>query len=59
MFYLGICEESIVDSYYVLKPENVLLGYIRSKMVWSESFARWEIYDLVNNSLSMQKMTSF
>ena len=52
----GICDESNVDAYYVLKQESYLLGYIRSKMVWSESSARWEIYDLVNNNLSMQSI---
>ena len=51
---LGICEDSNVDAFYVLKPENNLLGFIRSKMVWSGS--RWEIYDLVNDSLSKQNI---
>ena len=51
---IGICEDSKVDAYYVLKPENVMLGFIRSKMIWSRSFLRWEIYDLVDDSLSMQ-----
>ena len=50
--FLGICEDSNVDAFYVLKSENILLGFIRSKMVWSGS--RWEIYDLVNDSLSIQ-----
>ena len=53
---LGICEDSNVDAFYVLKPENNLLGFIRSKMVWSGSEARWEIYDLVNDSLSIQSI---
>ena len=56
---LGICEDSKVDAYYVLKPENVMLGFIRSKMIWSRSFSRWEIYDLVDDSLSMQIIIIF
>ena len=52
--FLGICEDSNVDAFYVLKSENILLGFIRSKMVWSGS--RWEIYDLVNDSLSIQSI---
>ena len=50
---LGVCPMSRVDSYYILQSDNSMLGLIQSKMIWSESQNRWEIYNLVNNSIGM------
>ena len=32
----GVCDKVNVDAFFVLKEERELLGYIQSKIVWSE-----------------------
>ena len=51
VFHLqGICTNSFVDRFYILQSSNQLLGYIQTKMFWSEENKRWEIVNLLSNN---------
>ena len=47
----GVCEESAVDSHYVLKPSGVILGYLRTEMSWNKTTKQWEIWNMENRTL--------
>ena len=42
----GVCLESPVDTYFVMKTSSEFLGYIQSRMFYSETNARWEIVNV-------------
>ena len=42
----GVCLESPVDTHFVMKTSSEFLGYIQSRMLYSETKARWEIVNV-------------
>ena len=57
----GVCEESAVDSHYVLQPNGVMLGYLRTVMIWNETTRQWEIWNKEKRTLvaTMDKTIGF
>ena len=57
----GVCEESAVDSHYVLQPNGVILGYLRTEMVWNGTTKQWEIWNKEKRTLvaTMNKTIGF
>ena len=52
VFHLaGICRHSFIDRLYVLQTETSLLGYIQTSLDWNETEKRWEITNLLRNTL--------
>ena len=48
----GVCTDSFIDRFYVLKTnKNFLLGYTSTKMVYSETNQRWEIVNMITDSV--------
>ena len=46
----GVCEDSIVDSIFVLKSPTEFSGYLQTTMKYSVTNTRWEIVLLTNTS---------
>ena len=57
----GVCEESAVDSHYVLQPNGVILGYLRTEMIWNGTTKQWEIWNKEKRTLvaTMNKTIGF
>ena len=47
----GLCNDSYIDRLYVMKENTELVGYSRTKMVWTASDSRWQIVDIIRNNL--------
>ena len=55
----GVCEMSIIDSHFVLKPNGRIFGLTVSEMIWNIKKSQWEIKNLVNNdTLAIMNSTS-
>ena len=39
----GVCKNSQIDRFFTLETPESLLGYSRTRMVWSDERSRWEI----------------
>ena len=46
----GACKDEGIDSFYVLDGPRSLLGYTKSRMEWSPSERRWNIYNFLYNT---------
>ena len=55
----GICKESYIDRFFVLQSSQQLLGYIQTKMVWTEENERWEIVNLITNQTEAFTNTTY
>lgn len=47
----GLCEDSEIDRFYLMKENTELMGYIKTKMVWSANESRWQIFDITQEKL--------
>ena len=45
----GICQNSFIDRFYVMKSPTLLLGYLTNKIVCTEERRRWEIINSITN----------
>ena len=48
----GVCKNSGIDRYYILQTPGSLLGYSKTKMAWSPENSRWEIVNLITNTVA-------
>ena len=58
----GVCEESSVESLFVIQSHTEFLGFLHTTMRYSESRARWELVNTANSSqvwAFMQNDTDF
>ena len=53
----GVCEMSIVDNHFVLKPDGRILGLTMTEMIWNIKENQWEIRNLMNND-TLAKLNS-
>ena len=55
----GVCEMSVIDNHFVLKPDGRILGLTITEMIWNIKKNQWEIRNLVNNeTVAMMNSTS-
>ena len=47
----GVCQDSSVDSTFVMKSSTEFMGYIQTKMTYSVTSHRWEIVNVTNRQL--------
>ena len=45
----GVCTDSLVDQFYILKTSSSLLGLTRTRIILSEKNERWEIVERVDS----------
>ena len=54
----GVCLDSKVDSFFLMKSSTEFLGYIQTRMIFSVSTARWEIVSTTNDREVLAYMKS-